>query len=269
MRTASEYRGIARSRLKGNWGSAILASLLAGLLGAGGNVSFPSLNIFEDFDISTLFSEGRPALPEMPELPFLPQSAGILLTALILLAIAAFSSVVLAIIGGALDLGHRKFYVRLIHGERCDIGVLFDYFKYLGKAFVLRLLTGLFVFLWTLLFFFPGIIAAYSYAMAPYLMAKDPSLSPMAALRMSKEMMRGKKLELFVLHLSFIGWSLLSSLVCGLGFIFLTPYMQAAEAAFALDLMGIGADLPGETPAASQPEPPTSPPPGIDNVFDA
>ena len=74
--------------------------------------------------------------------------------------------------------------------------------------------------------------------MAPYLMAENPDLGVLEALRMSKYMMQGHKGRLFVLHLSFIVWFLLVGLTAGIGSIFLNPYLQSTQAAFFLDLLG-------------------------------
>ena len=45
-------------------------------------------------------------------------------------------------------------------------------------------------------------------------------------------MMEGRRFDLFYLHLSFIGWWLLSILTLGIGFFWLVPYVQTAQAAF-------------------------------------
>ena len=262
MRSAREYRRIARARLSGNWGIAVAASVVAGLLGAGGSsVSVPTFD-FSSLNEAPSFSESLPNLPWEENLS-LPVLSGIFVILLGLLAVLSVIGIALAVIGSAMDLGRRKFFVRLVHGERSDFSVLFHYFRHLGNAFVLRLLMNIFIFLWSLLFVIPGIVAAYRYSMAPYLMAKDPNLSPIAAIRMSKELMRGKKMGLFILNLSFIGWSILCLFSCGIGYLFLSPYTQTAEAAFALDCLGLGADLPGENTQT-----PAGPPPDINNVFD-
>jgi uncharacterized membrane protein len=49
-------------------------------------------------------------------------------------------------------------------------------------------------------------------------------------------MMKGHKMDLFLLWLSFIGWMLLSLLSVGLGFLLLMPYMQTTFAHFYEDL---------------------------------
>ena len=52
------------------------------------------------------------------------------------------------------------------------------------------------------------------------------------ALRQSAALMKGRKWKLFCLHLSFIGWLLLGALACGIGVIFVVPYVEAADVAF-------------------------------------
>ena len=105
----------------------------------------------------------------------------------------------------------------------------------------MNFMMGLFVFLWTLLFVFPGIVAAYRYAMVPYLMAEFPELRVMEAIRESKRLMKGNKWRLFCLHFSFIGWDLLCTLTMGIGYLWLNPYRMVAETAFYMEVTGRGA----------------------------
>ena len=104
------------------------------------------------------------------------------------------------------------------------------------KAFLVPLLQGLFVFLWSLLFVIPGIIMAYAYSMAIYVANDNPELSAMDAIRKSRELMNGHKWDLFVLDLSFIGWIFLCLLTCGIGFFFLAPYIEMAHVEFYREL---------------------------------
>jgi uncharacterized membrane protein len=69
-------------------------------------------------------------------------------------------------------------------------------------------------------------------------MAENPEMSASEACAKSKEMMKGYKFDLFVLELSFIGWSLLCIFTCGIGFIVLRPYMEAATADFYREISG-------------------------------
>ena len=93
-------------------------------------------------------------------------------------------------------------------------------------------LQTLYVLLWTLLLIIPGIVAGYSYAMTPYILAENPDLTASEAISRSKEMMEGNRMDLFVLELTFIGWELLCILTLGIGNLWLGPYKAAAKAAF-------------------------------------
>ncbi len=104
------------------------------------------------------------------------------------------------------------------------------------KAFLVPLLQGLFVFLWSLLFVIPGVIMAYAYSMAIYVANDNPDMQAMDAIRKSRELMDGHKWDLFVLDLSFIGWILLCLLTCGIGFFFLAPYIEMAHVEFYREL---------------------------------
>ena len=93
-------------------------------------------------------------------------------------------------------------------------------------------LAQIFTCLWTLLLIVPGIIKAYSYSMTPYILVDNPELSVREAIRKSQQMMVGQKFNLFYLQLSFIGWFFLACFTGGIGFLWLVPYYQTAQAAF-------------------------------------
>ncbi len=87
----------------------------------------------------------------------------------------------------------------------------------------------LWVSLWSLLFVIPGIVKAYSYSMMFYVIAENPKIGAMKAMDISKVLTQGHKANLFMMDLSFLGWAFLSMLSCGIGFIWLLPYMVMAE----------------------------------------
>ena len=99
-------------------------------------------------------------------------------------------------------------------------------------------LCWIYIFLWSLLLIVPGIIKALAYAMVPFILEDEPTLSAEETLRRSSTMMAGHKWDLFVLYLSFIGWWFLSILTLGIGFFFLTPYVRATVSSFYEDLKG-------------------------------
>ena len=143
------------------------------------------------------------------------------------------------IIGSAVELGYNRYNLALYEGSTAPkIETLFSRFSIFGSALLLRFLMFVKILLWTLLLIVPGIIAAYRYAMAPYLMAEHPDLSATEAIEQSKQMMSGNKWRLFCLQISFIGWWILAALTGGVGAVFLMPYTKAADTAFYLDLTG-------------------------------
>ena len=104
-------------------------------------------------------------------------------------------------------------------------------------------LYGLKIMLWTLLFYIPGIIMSFAYAMTPYILEEHPEISAWDASTRSREMMKGHKFDLFYLYLSFIGWFILALLTAGIGFLWLSPYVDAAKAAFYNDLKAESGEL--------------------------
>lgn len=211
--TSSDYRSIARAKLSGNWGISVGISLVAALLGGliTSSGSF-SMNIDEEL------------------LYYIPSSLLSILAAfgvtIGILSLAQF------IIGGTVQLGYASILLKQNSGQDFDFKDLFSQFHRLGQGFAQAFLRGLYIFLWTLLFIIPGIIKGLSYAMTPFLMAENPNMTASEAIATSKLIMDGHKWELFCLEFSFIGWTILSILTFGIGFLFLTPYMNAAMAAF-------------------------------------
>lgn len=122
-------------------------------------------------------------------------------------------SAVEAVIGA----GFIIFTLRTIDGSGASYWNLFDGFAMFFRIIWLYIVEGIFIFLWALLFFFPGIIAMYRYRMAIYLLLEHPEMSVMDCIRESKRLMKGHKWELFVFDLSFIGWTLLIGFIDGLG----------------------------------------------------
>lgn len=213
MSNSEDFRRWARNALNGRWLEAILAGIVIGFLGSGPSLLSTPIRINLDMSSNTITE----------------QQTGILM---ILGMITLIWVVVLFVIGGALQLGYCLFNLNLVDGKPAQVSNLFSQFHRIGTGICMNFFLVLFEFLWSLLFIIPGIIAAYSYAMTPYILAEHPEYGALEAIRMSKEMMRGNKMRLFILHLSFIGWVLLSILTCGLGLLAVTPYMQAANAAF-------------------------------------
>lgn len=118
----------------------------------------------------------------------------------------------LTIVRSVIEVGFIIFLLNTIRSTQPCFGNLLDGFGFIIKIIFLNFLMALFIALWSFLLIVPGIIAAYRYSQAIYILADDPTKPVMQCLRESKQMMVGHKFELFKLQLSFIGWGLLASL---------------------------------------------------------
>lgn len=113
----------------------------------------------------------------------------------------------------------------------------------LGMLWFLTVLN-LRVFLWSLLFVIPGVIAAYRYRQAWYLKVEHPDWGVAKSLAESARIMKGRKLKAFGFDLSFAGWWLLLCVLLVLSsnfvfmllsaglFAFLACYYSAGRAVF-------------------------------------
>lgn len=247
MKLASDFRQSARDALKGKWGIAIVTGLVASLLGAstfggisgGGASTVGDLSSLletdsgTDIDISTdLGTEGFGSIQDIFN-AIDPAAWAIFGTvAAIAVAIGLVVGIAYFLLGSIVTVGYAKFNLNLIDAEKADLVDIFGYFKHWKTTVLANLLRSCYIFLWSLLCFIPGIIATYTYAMVPYIMAENPELSAREACERSKQMMDGNRMRLFCLDFSFIGWYLLCVMICGLGYVVLAPYVQAAFADF-------------------------------------
>ncbi|MBQ3011222.1 MAG: DUF975 family protein [Peptococcaceae bacterium] len=86
-------------------------------------------------------------------------------------------------------------------------GNLFDALPILMRVTWYQIVTTVYVALWSMLLIVPGIIASYRYRQGLYILLDHPEMSVSECIRASKHMMQGKKMELFLLDLSFFGWT--------------------------------------------------------------
>ncbi|MBO5129685.1 MAG: DUF975 family protein [Oscillospiraceae bacterium] len=239
MKYASDFRSLARDALRGRWGVAVIAGILASLLGAstsGGpevnlHIGDGGTNVSLEYANQQVFSTAEGWMPELNAL-IVGGAVYIILAAIVMAA-------VFFVLGSIIEIGYSRFNLDLVSRQRQpEIGTMFGYFPHWKTAAVSMLLRTVYIFLWSLLLIVPGIIASYSYAMTGYILAEHPELTPNDALAHSKELMYGNRLRLFCLEFSFIGWDLLCILTLGIGNLWLTPYKQAATAAFYREISG-------------------------------
>lgn len=239
MKYAADFRYIAREALRGKWGIAVIAGLIASLLGGLGSYG-PDVKLNIDMAECTNVSfeyAGQTILSTHGGIneqlgAFLIGSAVYIAIAAILLASVYF------VLGSVIEVGYARFNLQLNDRMEGKLESLFAYFSNWKTTAATRFLKALYTFLWTLLLIIPGIIANYSYAMTGFILAEHPEMTAGEAIEKSKEMMDGNRFRLFCLHLSFIGWSILCSFTFGIGNLWLRPYRQAATAAFYREISG-------------------------------
>ena len=150
---------------------------------------------------------------------------------------ATTASVFIALIVAAFLLAQKRlFHIMKAEPRPVSFG---DYLEGLGQWWQAArgyLWRTLWVFLWSLLLWIPGIIKWYSYSMMVYIMAENPEIKVTKAMNISKELTRGYKAELFVTDLSFIPWIFLCMISCGVGLLWFVPYysMTRTNVYFAL-----------------------------------
>ena len=146
--------------------------------------------------------------------------------------LSSFLSILVSLVTLILSAGYYVYCMGIRQGVVMPYSTLFDGLSVAGKLIWCAVLMYIKVFLWSLLFVVPGIVAVYRYRFAYYNLLTDSSLSAGEAIRLSCQQTSGMKWELFVLDLSFIGWSFLSALTMNILSIWLQPYMTLCDLAY-------------------------------------
>lgn len=143
----------------------------------------------------------------------------------------AVSLALIVFVSGPAVVGFNRFFMEFRLGGS-GFGKLFWAFskeKYLPVVKTM-FFYNLKIALWSLLFVIPGIIKSFEYFMVPYILAENPTIDRDRAFAISKAATKGEKMNIFIFELSFIGWILLGFLACGIGILFVEPYLYASYA---------------------------------------
>lgn len=204
-----ELMAEARLALSGNWGWAVAGNLLYWLL----IKSFFLLLFSGALYVCVYLHGSETGLDEHFSL------------------LAPYVQLLAFIFSGAITVGYLAFFLGISRDQKASLELLFVGFKRFFRSFATYFLVTLFISLWSLLLWIPGIIAAFRYAMAFMVIADEDDCGPLEAIRVSKQIMRGNKWKLFCLGWRFFGWGLLC-IVLPFGFLWLIPYMQVSFAKF-------------------------------------
>ncbi len=210
-------KGNAKKVLAGSYWQVFLVCLVAGLL-SGGLSAVSNLTVNFNMNSSNgMYTDPTQALAAVGGLAVFGGILG--------MVFAAF-------VANPILVGLNRYMMENRAGFP-PFGSLFSVFQ--DKAQYLNLVKVMFLYnleimLWSLLCVIPGIYKSYQYFYVPYLLAENPYMSYSRAKQLSVAMTQDEKMEIFVLELSFIGWNLLGALLCGIGVLFVAPYMEATFA---------------------------------------
>lgn len=199
MKTNTEIRALSASQMQGNWKAAVIITLIYVVIEAVA-MAFGQMGNFAAYVSYVL----------MYLFVLFPLAFGFYLTFLAL----------------ARD------------GKPLDIKDFFEGFntKFYTKAIVVQLLVAIFVFLWSLLLIVPGVIKACSYILAPFIVAENPDISAMDAIKRSEQMMEGHKMSIFLISLGLLGCIILSLLLLGIPMLWIVPYYMSVYSNFYLEV---------------------------------
>ena len=135
-----------------------------------------------------------------------------------------------------INVGGAVYMTNLVNKREVEPKMLISKFSF--EIFATKCLEFLIVLLYSLLFVTPGIIKKYQFAMVNYLLAdeKYDSKRSKEILDLSRMIMNGHKMDLFLLQLSFIGWHILSIFTLGILEIWILPWQKISETKFMLEI---------------------------------
>lgn len=171
---------------------------------------------------------------------------------------------IISLFGGIFSAGQAYIYLNISCGRTCRATDVFYGFKqHPDKALLLQLvisgistvsvLPGYFFMLianytFDIVWIFPtcitliigGVIATYfslAFSQVYYLLLDFPDYSVKQLLSLSMKIMKGHKARLFYITISFLPLYLLALVSCGVGMLWVTPYVNATMTNFYLDLI--------------------------------
>lgn len=251
LRSSESYRREARAVLRGKWKPVLIVGVILALIGgaligpAAGisdaqqmNRSYSVLTITLGPLTSETYWQGAELVMDAADQVSAPGLVPLNADFLTILALAAL---IFTLLAPVYTLGMTRLTMRLHAGEKITAAVLRTGWKDYWRMAKTLLLT-LFVIEWlpalfliggiALAFLAPGAFALsiallitavvlnvtrlYSYQLAPALSVVKPELSVREAVAESARLMKGHRFRLFSLGLSFIGWTLLLSVVSSL-----------------------------------------------------
>lgn len=115
----------------------------------------------------------------------------------------------------------------------CIIAVVFSMMAVSEHAIIAVLVLSYILLILALI---PMLYKNYQYMMIDYILTDNPEISWREAFSKSKTMSKGNVYRMFKLNLSFIGWIMLGTLLCGVGAVLVLPYINMTFSMLYLEL---------------------------------
>ncbi len=202
LEPAPKIRQIARDALANNWIKIFIGLLIYYILVDATSTVLDSIFYYVRSDeMATIFSQ---ALSDVDYRQIFGQPLKV--------KVGYGGNLYLFVVAGPMMYGITLFVLAFFRQREVKYSSIFEGFSHFFKAFLLHLLISIKIFLWTLLFIVPGIIAAIRYSQSYYVLIDHPEYSVIQCIRESKRLMLGNKGSYFYLQLTFIGWYILALL---------------------------------------------------------
>ena len=220
MWTRAELKERAKACLRKYYWAAFAVSLVFSLIsGIGSPVTQPADSGYQDDyyeeygfveglgdDLPAVVGKIPAVIENVPVGPGVVQTgrmiygvmAGVMIVFLILaLVLGIFVIPVIAV-------GHNRYYMESrLMGRSAGFGkLLWGFSRHYLNIVLTMFLRDLIIVGGTFLCVLPGLYFAYCYYMVPYILAENPEMKPMEALRLSKQMMEGHKMNTWLLEMS-------------------------------------------------------------------
>lgn len=232
--TSAELKRLSREQLNGHWGLAIGANLIVQMIMSGLLTPFYFLIIITG-------------------------------NGMVQYIIYMIAAIIIAAASMVLQCGILRMYLGFARNQEVSVGMIFSEFTKRPDRYILGYFL---IFILDFICMLPGticitvgvgantmlavligvalyivgmaalIVVSLSLAQVFMLLVEHSDMGAMEALRTSVELMQGNKGRYFYLYLSFLGWSLLGLCSCGIGMLWVTPYMMQTNVNFYRDLTG-------------------------------
>ena len=138
------------------------------------------------------------------------------------------------IVSGPFALGFAIFGLKCARGQQPQVENIFEGFRFYLSSLLFYLLFFAAFSIGLILLVVPGIIVACGFSQVFFILADDRDINVVDAFQKSWDMMKGRKMDYFLLGLRYFGWGLLSIFTLFIGLLWLYPYMMVGFANFYL-----------------------------------